>query len=319
MGAASRALPRSVDNTWRDVMKRVLVLGTVLVVGGMSAVVSSEQQLSQAALDATVIEQVRDNLYVITGSSPLDRSAFSGGNTGVYIGEEGITLVDTKLPGWGQALMDRIRTVSDKPVTTIINTHTHGDHVGSNSFFPETVTIVAHENTRSNMEGMEAFQGDGMRFLPQRTYSDRLTLGSGDGQIDLYYFGPGHTSGDTFVVFPALGVMHAGDMFPWQDAPFLDRNNGGSGLEIPETLAAAVAGIRNVDTVIPGHIPVTSWDDFVEFQRFNADMVAAARAGKSDGQTPAQAVAAFDLAGRYPDYRSDRIEAAFQTIYDELP
>jgi len=67
-------------------MKRVLVLGTVIVVGGLSAVVNSEQQLSQAALDATVIEHVRDNLYVITGSSPLDRSAFSGGNTGVYIG-----------------------------------------------------------------------------------------------------------------------------------------------------------------------------------------------------------------------------------------
>ena len=80
-----------------------------------------------------------------------------------------------------------------------------------------------------------------------------------------------------------------------------------------------VAGIQNVDTVIPGHIPVTSWDDFVEFQRFNADIVAAARAGKSDGQTPQQAAAAFDLAGRYPGYRSDRIEAAFQTIYDELP
>ena len=105
-------------------MKRVLALGALIVVGGLSAVVSSEQQLSQAALDATVIEQVRDNLYVITGSSPLDRSAFSGGNTGVYVGEEGITLVDTKLPGWGQALMDRIRTVSDKPITTIINTHT---------------------------------------------------------------------------------------------------------------------------------------------------------------------------------------------------
>ena len=300
-------------------MRRSITLGAVVAVGVLSVGVNGFQQLDPDAVDAAVIEQVRDNLYVITGSSTVDRSLFSGGNIGVFVMEDGVAIVDTKLPGWGPTILERIRTVTDKPVIRIINTHTHGDHVGSNSFFPETVTIVAHENTRSNMEGMEAFQGDGMKFLPQRTYSDRLTLGSGDGRIDLYYFGPGHTSGDTFVVFPALGVMHAGDMFPWQDAPFLDRNNGGSGLEIPETLAAAVAGIRNVDTVIPGHIPVTSWDDFVEFQRFNADMVAAARAGKSDGRTPEQAAAAFDLAGRYPDYRSDRIEAAFQTIYDELP
>ena len=218
-------------------MKRVLVLGTVLVVGGLSAVVSSEQQLSQAALDATVIEQVRDNLYVITGSSPLDRAAFSGGNTGVYIGEAGITLVDTKLPGWGQALMDRIRTVSDKPVTTIINTHTHGDHVGSNAFFPESVQIVVQENTEANMGRLGMFEGDTAHGMPDTTYQDSLTLGSGDDRIELYHFGAGHTNGDTFILYPGLRVLQMGDMFPWRDAPFLDRSNGGSGVSFPRDAA----------------------------------------------------------------------------------
>ena len=300
-------------------MRRGMMLVALLALGSVSIGIGASQEPTPVQLEAAEMVMVRDNLYYVAGDGPWNRDGFSGGNVGVFIADEGVSIVDTKLPGWGPTILERIRTVTDKPVIRIINTHTHGDHVGSNSFFSETVTIVAHENTRSNMEGMDPFQGEGAKFLPQRTYSDRLTLGSGDGQIDLYYFGRGHTSGDTFVVFPALGVMHAGDMFPWQDAPFLDRNNGGSGLAIPETLAAAVAAIRNVDTVIPGHIPVTSWDDFEEFQRFNADIVAAARAGKSDGQTPEQAAAAFDLAGRYPDYRSDRIEAAFQTIYDELP
>ena len=299
-------------------MRRAMMLVALLAIGGVSIGVGAPQEPSPAQLEAAEMVMVRDNLYYVAGGGPWNRDAFSGGNVGVFIADEGVTVVDTKLPGWGPTILERIRTITDKPVIRIINTHTHGDHVGSNSFFPENVTIVAHDNTRSNMEGMDPFQGEGARFLPQRTYSDRLTLGSGAGQIDLYHFGPGHTSGDTFVVFPALGVLHAGDMFAWQDAPFLDRNNGGSGLAFPETLAGAVAGIQNVDTVIPGHIPMTSWDDFVEYQRFNADIVAAARAGKSDGQTPEQAVAAFDLAGRYPGYRSDRIEAAFQTIYDEL-
>jgi glyoxylase-like metal-dependent hydrolase (beta-lactamase superfamily II) len=81
---------------------------------------------------------------------------------------------------------------------------------------------------------------------------------SGKDRIDLYYFGAGHTNGDTLVVYPALRVLQTGDLFAWKDAPFLDRSNGGSGVELPKTLAKALAGIKNVDTVLPGHSPVTT-------------------------------------------------------------
>ena len=299
-------------------MKRILVLGTLVAAGGLSTAVSSEQQLSQAALDATVIEQVRDNLYVITGSSPLNREAFSGGNTGVYVGAEGVTLVDTKLGGWGQALMDRIRTVTDKPVATIINTHTHGDHVGSNAFFPEEVEVVVQENTRRNMTGMDIFAGDGARGLPDRTYNDRLTLGSGADRIELYHFGPGHTNGDTFILYPGLRVLQMGDMFPWRDAPFLDRSNGGSGVEFPETLQKLLDNVDGFDTVIPGHIPVTTPDSLQEYQRFTADLLAAVRQAIADGQTAEQAAASIDLTGQYEGYRTERMAAAIQAIYEEL-
>ena len=143
-------------------------------------------------------------------------------------------------------------------MTTIINTHTHGDHTGSNEFFGTTVHSVVHENTKANMEKMDAFKGDKAKFLPRTTYKDRLTIGSGRNQIDLYYFGPGHTSGDTFVVFREARTMHAGDMFPWKDAPFIDRNNGGSGMEWPKTLDKLVKGVTGVDSVIGGHLPVAS-------------------------------------------------------------
>ena len=299
-------------------MKRTLVLGVLVLTAGFSVAVNSEQQLSQAALDATVIEQVRDNLYVITGSSPLNREAFSGGNTGVYVGAEGVTLVDTKLGGWGPALMERIRTVTDKPVTTIINTHTHGDHVGSNMFFPEEVEIVVQENTRRNMAGMDIFAGDGARGLPDRTYNDQLTLGSGADRIELYHFGPGHTSGDTFILYPGLRVLQMGDMFPWRDAPFLDRSNGGSGVEFPETLQKLLDNVDGFDTVIPGHIPVTTPDSLQEYQRFTADLLAAVRQAIAGGQTVEQAVASIDLTGQYEGYRTERMAAAIQAIYEEL-
>ena len=88
------------------------------------------------------------------------------------------------------------------------------------------------------------------RFLPKKTYKDKLSLGSGKDRIDLYYFGPAHTNGDTWIVFPALRVMQAGDMFAWKDAPLLDRNNGGSGLEFAATRrqgARSRQGRRHVD------------------------------------------------------------------------
>src|SRR5213593_3848090 len=234
-------------------MKRVIVLAVLAAAAALSMAAGSQQPaqgLPAAALAATKVEKVKDNLYMITGADPTNRDSFSGGNTGVFITDNGVVVVDTKLAGWGQVILDKIKTVTNKPITTIINTHTHGDHTGSNEAFPATVDIVAHENTKANMAKMPAFQGEKASFLPKRTYKDRLTIGSGKNRVELYYFGAGHTNGDTFVVYPALRVLQTGDMFAWRDAPVLDRNNGGSGVEFPKTLAKAVAGIKDIDTVI---------------------------------------------------------------------
>src|SRR5512134_2014520 len=244
-------------------MRREIVLGLIIAVGGLSmagaAVQAPPAAPSAAALNATKIEKVKDNLYSITGSGVADRDAFSGGNTGVFVTDAGVVIIDTKLPGWGQVILDRIKTVTNKPITTIINTHTHGDHTGSNEFFGTTVETIVQENTKSNMERMDAFKGEKAKFLPKRTYKDKLSIGKGKDQIDLYYFGPGHTNGDTFVVFTALGTMHMGDMFPWKDAPFLDLSNGGTGVEMPRTLDKLLKGVTNVDTIIGGHLPVQQW------------------------------------------------------------
>ena len=294
------------------------MLSAIMTAGVLSVTVNGLPQLNQAAVDATQIEQVKGNLYVVTGSTPVNRELFSGGNVGVFVMDQGVAIVDTKLPGWGQVILDRIRSVTDKPVVTIINTHTHGDHVGSNVFFPDTVNIVAHANTKANMEGMDNFQGENARYLPKQTYTDRVTLGSGADQMDLYYFGRGHTDGDTFIVYPALGILQTGDMFPWRDAPFLDTNNGGSGVELPDSLARAIATIEGVDTVVPGHIPVTTWESFEEFSRFTDDLLAQVRSAKESGQSADQVADSIDLSSRYPDYQSTRIEAAVRVIYEEL-
>ena len=304
-------------------MKRGILLSTLISVGGLSLAVTAFQApaqtgLSEAALKATQIEKVKDNLYIITGSKPTPREAFAGGNTAVFITANGVVVVDTKLAGWGQVILDKIKSVTNKPVTTIINTHTHGDHTGSNEFFGTMVESVVHENTKANMEKMDAFKGEKAKFLPKKTYKDKASLGAGKDQIDLYYFGPGHTSGDSFVVFKELRTMHAGDMFAWKDAPFIDRSNGGSGIEWPKTLAKVLSGVKNVDTVIGGHLPVAMWRDLQEYQRYNTDLVAAVQTAMKAGKSVDDATASINVTAKYPGYQNERLKAAVQALYDEM-
>src|SRR3989442_13294033 len=300
-------------------MKRVIVLAVLAAAAALSMAAGYQQPsqgLPAAALAATQIEKVKDNLYMITGADPTDRNSFSGGNTGVFITDNGVVVVDTKLAGWGQVILDKIKTVTNKPVTTIINSHTHGDHTGRNEAFGGTVEFVAHENTKANMEKMDAFKGDKARFLPKKTFKDKMSIGSGKDRIDLYYFGRGHTNGDAWVVYTALRVMQTGDMFAWKDAPTLDRNNGGSGLEYAATVGKALATVKNVDTLIVGHSPLRTVPELREYQQFMTDFANAAKQAKAAGKTVDEAAASIDLTPKYKGYTKDRYKAAIQAIYD---
>lgn len=297
-------------------MKRSVLLGVLLVSGVLSMVVAAYQQ-PPTGPRVVDIEKLKDNLYVLTSSTPGNAATFSGGNVAVFITDGGVTLVDTKLAGWGQAVLDKVKSVTNKPVTRIINTHTHGDHTGNDGFFGTNVEIVAQENTKANMQKMDAFKGDNSKFLPSKTYKDKLTIGTGKERLDLYYFGAAHTSGDTFIVFPALRILHTGDAFAWKDAPLCDRNNGGSCIEFPQTLQKAIAAIKDIDTIIPGHSPMMTPKDLQEFQRFTADLVSHARNEMKAGRSVDEATASFKI-DKYPGYKNERVKGAIQATYDEL-
>jgi cyclase len=286
-------------------MKRLVVLAFVLAGGGAGIALS--QQPSQP--QEIEVDKVKDNLFVLRNG---------GGNTAVFITEKGVVLVDTKNPGWGPRILDKVKSLTEKPVTMIINTHTHGDHVGSNEAFAPTVEFVAHENTKANMEKMPAFAGDKQTFLPKRTYKDRLSLLGGNDRVELYYFGPGHTNGDTFIVFPFHRTVHTGDLFAARATPLIDMNNGGSGVEYPQTLAKAVAGIKDVDTVIPGHSAVTDWKTFQEFAEFNKEFLAAVETAKKAGKSADEAAAGLQLGDRWKDYGMTRAKDNVTKIYGEL-
>lgn len=289
-------------------MKRLAVLLGLLTAGAVTMIFAQPQQSPPPALE---IQKVKENLYMITGG---------GGNTAAFITENGVVIVDTKVPGLGPSILEKVKSVTPKPVTMIINTHTHFDHVGSNTAFTGAVEFVAHENCKTRMEKMPAFQSDeGKKFLPGKTYKDKLSLLKGNDKIDLYHFGRGHTDGDTFVVFPALKVMHCGDMYAFSKAlPIIDTNNGGSGLEYPKSLMKAAEGIKGVESVIPGHSPVADWAAFKEYGEFMRDFVAAVEQAKKGGKTAEQAVTDLKLPEKYKDFNLGRAKGAVTAIYSEL-
>lgn len=300
-------------------MQRPIVLATVIGTGLFAIAVFAQQTTPGASAPPRFppvekIEKLTENLYRIPGA---------GGNSAVLVHANGVLLVDTKVPNNGQALLNVIKKVTDKPVTHIVNTHTHFDHTGSNSDFPASVEIVTHANTKANMEKMDAFKTDaGKVGLPDRTFNDRMTLLSGKDAVDLYYFGAAHTSGDAFVVFRDARVMHAGDAFPSKAQPFLDVSNGGSGVAIPDTFAKAATGIKNVDKVITGHSDVMTWQDFVDYGEFHRLFLAHARASLAAGKTPEQAMTEFKLPEKFKGYNLTSTRGGpggnFNVIYGEL-
>ncbi len=272
-------------------MRRAVVLGALMAIGALVAV---KAQPAANAPKVIEVEKVKDNLYVLRGG---------GGNTAVFITAAGVTVVDAKNPGWGQPILDKIKTLTSKPVTVLINTHTHGDHVSGNVEFPASIDIVVQENTRANMEKMPIFKEHNNAGMAKRTFKDKMTIGKGADQVDLYYFGPGHTNGDAWVVFPALRIVHAGDIFSGKNVPLIDDANGGSMLHISESLMKAHDGIKNVDAIINGHMPAqTTWADLKEYADFNKDLVAWMQAGLKAGKTPEQLAAEWKVPEKYKGY-----------------
>src|SRR5260221_6264191 len=167
-------------------MRRSIVLGPLMAAGALSLAVSAYQAPpSPPAPKVVEVEKVKETLFMLKGG---------GGNTAVLVGATGVTVVDAKNPGWGQPILDKIKELTPKPVTLLINTHTHGDHVSGNVEFPATVDIVVQENTKANMEKMDIFKQNNGRGMAKKTFKDKMTLGSGTDRVDLYYLGRGHTN-----------------------------------------------------------------------------------------------------------------------------
>ena len=283
-------------------MLRACIL-SLLVVGGLLSAMVSAQPAGMPPAPPLTLEQLSDKLYVLNGGCMC-------GNTLFYIADGGVVMVDTKVAGQGSAILEQLRTVTDKPIAMIINTHTHFDHTGSNAEFGNVERIVTHENAKASlMKGScapvtncDAFKGEKARFLPNVTFRDTESLMVGSDQVDLYYYGPGHTDGDTWIVFPDIRVAMGGDLFGAKGVPFIDTENGGTALGYDETIANAVAGLENVDTVISGHVAAYPWDDLVRYAEFHKNLESYVLEGLEAGRSVEDVVAGYTAPPNLQDY-----------------
>ena len=305
---------------------QILIAGVLTITAGMvHAGQDTEKVVRLVTLD------VSDNLYLLRGNDT---------NILALVAETGIVLVDTLGQGWGPAIRAALNNITALPVTTIINTHAHEAHSGGNLEFQSVVEILAHENTKSQMERMEIFQGPNARFLPTETFRESMTLLDDIDRIELHHFGVAHTNGDVVVVFPEKGIAYLGDLFARTGVPRVDRNLGGSGLAYPNTLQQTlneieyftefVRGpeIRTFDRVVPGHqvppddTPLLSWFTWVDLEtyvNFTKSLVEVVEGSKSTGDTVDEAVVVVEaLVNQYPGYVSDGSEAIIETIFSEL-
>ncbi len=305
-------------------MRRVTVLTLLVATGALSLTVAAFQQppAGQQAPRIVEIDKLKDNLFVMKGG---------GGNSSVFVTATGVIVVDTKNPGWGQPLLDAIKKVTDRPVTMIVNTHTHGDHVSGNVEFPAEVDVVTHVNTAANMKEMRPnssaapnpnppniFRDNNGKGLAKRTFTDRMTIGRGAEQIDLMYFGRAHTNGDAMVFFPAHRVFHIADVFPGSELPIMDSNNGGTGVGYADTLTKALAFTeKNADVIVNGHSNTTSTNaDLKNYIQFIRGYVAAVQEAKKAGRTVDDVANSWKPPAGYTAQPA-RIRSNAQTVFNE--
>ena len=182
------------------------------------------------------LSSVSENLFEILGGR--------GANGGAYIGDDGILIVDAKMD---KASVDQtielLKKVTDKPIKFLVNTHSDGDHIWGNQFFPESVTFIAHKNCRkdffrpkNNGEPSDWQNPDLAPFIPSITFSDKLDIYLGSKKVEVWYFGVGHTTGDVVVYFPEEKTAFLGDQVFMERPQLIHSHKGGNSFEYVKTV-----------------------------------------------------------------------------------
>lgn len=209
-------------------------------------------------------EQLSDNIYVLFGA---------GGNIGLAIGEENAFLIDDQFGPLSVKILDHVKTLTDKPVKWVLNTHWHGDHTGGNNNMAEQgAVVIAHENVRKRMSTKQDRGGGRITepsqesALPVITFNDKMSLYLGNEKsMHAMHVNDAHTDGDSYYYFPEDNVLHMGDNFFVGRYPYIDLNSGGDVDGLISNVTMTLGMIDEETKIIPGHGQVASKTDLKEY------------------------------------------------------
>ena len=218
-------------------MKKSCVYSAMILLLCMLSVPAPVPGFQDGEADPVELEELDEGLYQILGGR--------GANGGCFIGETGVLIVDAKMTRESvDQTLAAVRSLTDKPVQFLINTHSDGDHVYGNRFFPKDVIIAAHENCRREFfhprrdgDPSEWNNPELKPYLPELTYSRNMTFHLGEEKVELWYFGVGHTTGDTVVYFPKAKTAFLGDQIFTGRPQLIHAYKGGNSFEHVKTLS----------------------------------------------------------------------------------
>ena len=296
-------------------MRNLWISFAIVLLAGFAA--AQDQDLSKVVIKVT---KVAGNVYMLEGE---------GGNIGASVGEDGIVIVDDQFAPLADKIRAALKSVTDKPIRFVINTHYHGDHTGGNALFQKDSPIIAHDNVRKRLEaGGRAGNGGSVHFdakpgekdaLPILTFDHDMTVHLNGEDIRALHFPSGHTDGDSIIYFPKSNVVHMGDDFVTYGFPFIDVDSGGS---IDGIIAAAEKAIEQLPPdvkVIPGHGPISTLDDVRTYIKMLKDTRAVVEKAMAKHQSLDDMKKA-KLLEPWKKYSGDFIssDAFIETLYNSL-
>lgn len=228
-------------------MKTIKTAGTILLILFSSMLLTAQER---ETLPVT-LEKVSESVYQIMGGS--------GANGGIIIGESGVLVVDAKMTEESvDQTIEAIWELSDLAIKYLVNTHSDGDHIMGNRFFPGSVTFIAHENCRDDFFkenfGRESDWGEPefYPFTPSLTFKEKLNIWLGKDKVELHYFGVGHTTGDIVVYLPEDKVAFLGDQYFATRPQLIHSNKNGNSFEYVKTVTKMLETL-DAETFLSGH------------------------------------------------------------------
>jgi len=247
-----------------------------------------------------------------------------GGTILFVTGKEGIIVVDAQFPEQSQHLIDELKKKNEKPFKLLINTHHHGDHTSGNISFKGLVeNVLAHENSLKNQKNVAVAQKtEDKQLYPNETFGSTWNVKEAGIKYTLYYYGAGHTNGDSLVHFEKQHIVHMGDLVFNRRHPFIDRSAGANIKSWVNVLDKAMKKFDDKTTFVFGHAAdgynVTGTkDDLKAFQGYLVNLLRFTEEQIKAGKTKEDILKATEIPGS-PEWKGDGIQRPLTAAYEEI-